>query len=67
MMMTQSNPLMLKIRTPFILYAQIIVVSKIASTETTSVFIITLIHPINLMKYQTHIDIHRLTPNSLEL
>ena len=29
--------------------------------------IITLIHPINLMKYQTHMDIRRLTPNSLEL
>ena len=25
------------------------------------------VHPINLMKYQTHIDIRRLTPNSLEL
>ena len=36
-------------------------------TETTSVFIITLIHPINLMKYQTHIDIRRLAPNLLEI
>ena len=67
MMMTQSNPLMLKIRTQFILYAQIIIVSKIASTETTSVFILTLIHPINPMKYQTHIYMCRLKSNSFEL
>ena len=37
------------------------------SNSENEVFIITLIHPINLMKYQTHIDIRRLTPNSLEL
>lgn len=28
---------------------------------------ITLIHPINLIKYQTYIDMRRLTSNSLEL